>query len=139
MLFDSGLGQLRLPILPSLSFGDTGENEPRRGTLSVLLERYFEWKAEFPDGERWGLDKVVVVPTQTVSVDLENDQGDAQDNDSTMQDVSETKSMRLSRLLGTKAEDGEEEAVTWTWRESVIVGEDGRIGTTFSWDDMVHE
>ena len=51
VLFDSGLGQLRLPILPSLSFGDTGENEPRRGTLSVLLERYFEWKAEFPEGK----------------------------------------------------------------------------------------
>ena len=140
VLFDSGLNQLRLPILPSLSFGDTGENEPRRGTLSVLLDRYFEWKAEFPDGERWGLDKVVVVvvPTQTVSVDPKNDQGDAQDNDSTVQDVSETKSMRLSRLLDTKAEDGEE-AVTWTWAESVHVDEDGRAGTIFLWDDNMHE
>ena len=80
-----------------------------------------------------------VVPTQTVFVDPDNDQGDAQDDDSTMQDVSKTKSMRLSRLLGIKAEDGEEEAVTWTWVESVHVGEDGRTGTTFSWDDNVHE
>ena len=77
---------------------------------------------------------VEVVPTQTVFVDSDNNQGDVQDDDSTMQDVSTTTSMRLSRLLGTKAEDGEEEAVTWTWRESVGVGEDGRTGPTFSWD-----
>ena len=80
----------------------------------------------------------MVVPAETVSVDSENDQGDAQDDDSTMQDVSETKSMRLSRLLDTKAEDGEE-AVDWTWAESVHVDEDGRAGTIFLWEDHVHD
>ncbi len=51
VIFDSGLDQLKLPILPSLSFDDPNDSEHHRGTLSVLLERYIEWKAEFLEGE----------------------------------------------------------------------------------------
>ncbi|TBU49620.1 hypothetical protein BD309DRAFT_25052 [Dichomitus squalens] len=117
VLFDSGLSQLRLPILPLLSFGDTGENEPRRGTLSVLLERYFEWRVEFPD-------------------DQENESGDVQDDESKEKDLLETKDLRLSRLTGRRAENDEEEGVVWTWGESVQVGDDGRRWTNFLWDDF---
>ena len=51
MIFDSGLDQLQLPILPSLSFDDPSDSEHHRGTLAVLLERYMEWKVEFPESE----------------------------------------------------------------------------------------
>ncbi len=55
VLFDSGLGALKLPILRSLSFDGVDNAEARRrDTLSVLLERYFEWQAEFPEGNNVG-------------------------------------------------------------------------------------
>ena len=42
-----------MPILKNLSFDESAEDEsPRRDTLSVLLERYIEWKVEFAEGER---------------------------------------------------------------------------------------
>ena len=54
MIFDSGLGALKLPILRSVNFEEEGEETPsearHRGTLSVLLERYMEWKVQFPEG-----------------------------------------------------------------------------------------
>ena len=59
VLFDSGLSALKLPILRSLSFDEAGDAEARRrDTLSVLLERYFEWLAEFQEGERFNMIEV---------------------------------------------------------------------------------
>ncbi|KAJ3012979.1 hypothetical protein NUW54_g1723 [Trametes sanguinea] len=52
VVFDSGLADLKLPILKPLAFGDSAEEPQRnRGTLAILLERYFEWTAEVQIGE----------------------------------------------------------------------------------------
>ncbi|KAL7282476.1 hypothetical protein ACG7TL_003947 [Trametes sanguinea] len=52
VVFDSGLAHLKLPILKPLAFGDPAEEPQRnRGTLSILLERYFEWTAEVQIGK----------------------------------------------------------------------------------------
>ena len=52
VIFDSGLGTLKLPILKALSFDEPEEEEPARSdALYVLLERYFQWLVEFPEFE----------------------------------------------------------------------------------------
>ncbi len=56
MVFDSGLTDLKLPILRPLSFEDqTHDIQRHRDALSVLLERYFEWRADAQVREYLGL------------------------------------------------------------------------------------
>ena len=73
-IFDSGLGALKLPILRSLTFDGDDEGSTstvrHRDSLSTLLERYLEWKVEFPEGEHldlvsMGSDLYVYVDKQT--------------------------------------------------------------------------
>ena len=58
-IFDSGLGALKLPILRSLTFDGDDEGSTstvrHRDSLSTLLERYLEWKVEFPEGKHLDL------------------------------------------------------------------------------------
>lgn len=57
-IFDSGLHQLKLPILRPVSFGyripDESEQpltNPRRESVALLLQKYFEWIGLVGEGE----------------------------------------------------------------------------------------
>lgn len=144
MIFDSGLDQLQLPILPSLSFDDPSDSEHHRGTLAVLLERYMEWKVEFPESELGFLGGIVFRRTGALadhflffsrtSTGGEGDPDDMQEDE--MANVSTTrKSLKLSRLADGRAENDGEEDMVWTWTETVHTEGDGRRKTGFLWMD----
>ncbi|KAI9000929.1 hypothetical protein BD414DRAFT_574435 [Trametes punicea] len=123
VIFDSGVSNLKLPILKPLSFGDETEEQQRhRDTLSVLLERYLEWTAE-------------------VRVDHEAPASNMSDNPlegeeaakSTPVDAVQTrKTMVMRRCCSSEGVDYEE--ITWRWTEIVLTREGGEARTTFHWE-----
>ncbi|KAI0638271.1 hypothetical protein C8Q77DRAFT_422029 [Trametes polyzona] len=117
VVFDSGLGDLKLPILRPLSFTESeeGEGTPhRRDTLSVLLERYFEWQAE----------AAVQSPGEVDGTNMDEDQPD----------MPTFRSMTLTRCGAGGGDESDTDTVVWRWSEVVETRELGMPHTSFRWD-----
>ncbi|KAI0677461.1 hypothetical protein C8Q78DRAFT_1074156 [Trametes maxima] len=119
VVFDSNLTELKLPILRSLSFAerheDTGQH---RNTLTILLERYFEWQGEIQIDEEYG---------EHVS-EISGDQ----DLPDEVVDLTPVKrSLTLRRR--DREQKAENEDVVWRWSEVGSTHEDGTKHTVFRW------
>lgn len=126
-IFDSGLGDLRLPLLRPVSPGLVSENGQadsssiRRESVRYLVQRYFEWTGIFEQGKQ-AVD-VTFRKTIELSVDVMSPGAWQESFVTTLRSCS----CRLRRVK--RDVEDEDEEIVWQWREELSPSHD----VIFSW------
>ncbi|KAI0352869.1 hypothetical protein OH77DRAFT_742018 [Trametes cingulata] len=134
VVFDSGLVDLKLPILRPLSFGEQSDVAQRhRDALSVLLERYFEWQAEVQ--VRTYQAHASIIHTKSLQdYGSDNEAPSSQEQEHNEQEGGAAPVVRSLTLRRCGEALGDDQDILWRWAEVTHMRENGRPYTTFEWE-----